>query len=44
MLPHSEFGSFFVDVFCHNLKTDKVNYVKVYNFKKGILHGIYLNR
>ena len=29
--------------FCRNLKTNKVKYIKVYIFRKGISRGIYLN-
>ena len=43
MVLSSQFCSFCENRFCHNLKTCKVKYIKVYNFRKGILQGIYLN-
>ena len=36
--------AFCANCFCHNLKTNKVKYIKVYIFRKGISQGIYLNR
>ena len=35
--------AFCENCFCHNLKTNKVKYIKVYIFRKGISRGIYLN-
>ena len=35
--------AFCENCFCHNLKTNKVKYIKVYIFRKEISRGIYLN-
>ena len=35
--------AFCENCFCHNLKTNKVKYIKVYISREGISRGIYLN-
>ena len=43
LVPPLQNCSFCENCFCHNLKTNKVKYIKVYIFRKGISQGIYLN-
>ena len=43
MVPPSQNCSFCENCFCHNLKTNKVKYIKVYISRKGISEGIHLN-
>ena len=44
MVPSSQLGSLCENCFCHNLKTNKEKYIKVYIFRTGISQEIYLNR
>ena len=42
MVPPLQNCSFCENCFSHNLKTNEVKYIKVYNFRKEISQGIYL--